>query len=160
MNQPASPRQPFLHIPVPWVFVLAYLLGVGLEILFPLGPLSSEVLLVSQIGGAVLFLIGAALAGWGLLMFHNARTTTVPGEMSSKLVTSGPYCISRNPMYLGLVFAYLGEAGLLSEVWPLLTLIFAIAYVNWFVIPIEEVRLKENFGNNYEQYCTKVHRWI
>ena len=159
-NRPKNVRQPFLHIPVPWVFVLAYFIGAGLEILFPFGTRSAEVLLVNQIGGAVLFLIGPAIAGWGLSVFHKARTTTVPGETSTKLVTTGLYRCSRNPMYLGLVFAYIGEAGLLIQIWPLFILLFTIAYVHWIVIPIEEARLKEDFGNQYEQYYTKVHRWI
>jgi protein-S-isoprenylcysteine O-methyltransferase Ste14 len=159
-NQPRNPKQPFLHLPVPWVFVLAYLIGAGPEILFPLDVRSSEVSLTSQIGGAVLFLIGATIAGWGLFIFHNARTTTVPGETSIKLVTSGPYRFSRNPMYVGLVIAYIGEAGLLVQAWPLLTLLFAVVYVNWFVIPIEEARLKENFADEYERYCAKVRRWM
>ena len=159
-NRPKNVRQPFLHIPVPWVFVLAFLIGAGLEILFPFGTRSAEVLLISQIGGAVLFLMGATIAGCGLFVFHKARTTTVPGETSTRLVTTGPYQFSRNPMYLGLVFAYIGEAGLLIQVWPLFILLLAIAYVNWIVIPIEEVRLQEDFGNQYEQYYTKVHRWI
>ncbi|MGA7193669.1 MAG: isoprenylcysteine carboxylmethyltransferase family protein [Anaerolineales bacterium] len=159
-NQSRDLKQPFLHIPVPWVFVFAYLIGAGLEVLFPFGIRSSEVSLVSQIGGAVFFLIGAIIAGWGLFIFHNARTTTVPGETSAKLVRSGPYQFSRNPMYVGLVVAYLEETGLLVQVWPLLTSLFAVVYVNWFVIPVEEARLKEDFGNEYEQYCAKVRRWI
>ena len=162
-NQQRNAVKPFwllMRLPVPWVFVLTYLIGVGLEILFPFGHRSAQVLLVSKIGGGVLFLIGAAIAAWGLFVFHKAHTTTVPGESSTKLVISGPYRFSRNPMYLGLIFAYVGEAGLLTQVWPLLVLPFGVAYVNGVVIPVEAAQLKEDFGNEYEQYRARVRRWI
>src|SRR5262249_1304923 len=139
---------------------LAYLVGVGLEILFPVGTHSHQVSLVSKLSGAVLFLTGAVLAGWGLLVFRKARTTTIPGKSSTTLVTSGPYRFTRNPMYWGLIFVYLGEAGLLVQVWPLFVLPFTVAYLNWIVIPVEEYRLKTDFGAEYEGYCATVHRWI
>src|SRR5262245_58779157 len=114
-----SPFQLLLRVPVPWVFVLTYLVGAGLEHVHRsytgASPLSGV-----QIAGAVLFLMGAALAGWSLLLFRKARTTTVPGKASSQLVTWGPYRFTRNPMYVSLSFAYLGEAGLLKQVWPVL----------------------------------------
>jgi protein-S-isoprenylcysteine O-methyltransferase Ste14 len=108
----------------------------------------------------VFFLIGAAVAAWGLLVFRKARTTTVPGKSSTAVVTAGPYRFSRNPMYCGLIIAYLGEAGLLVQLWPLIVLPFVVAYLNWIVIPVEESRLQEDFGAEYEQYRARVHRWI
>jgi len=59
----------------------------------------------------MLFAIGAVIASWSLLILHRARTTTVPGRASTKLVTWGPYRFTRNPMYVGLVCAYLGGRG-------------------------------------------------
>jgi len=155
-----KPFQLLMRLPVPWVFVLGYLIGVGLTMLFPFHIQSANVLQASPIVGGVLFLIGAVLAGWGLYVFHNAHTTTVPGETSARLVTWGPYRFTRNPMYVGLVLAYIGEAGLLVQVWPLPILLLVIAYVNWIVIPVEETRLKADFGSEYEQYSARVHRWI
>ena len=63
-------------------------------------------------------------------------------------------------MYVGLAVAYLGEAGILRQVWPVLLLPLTIAYLNWIVIPVEEVRLRDVFQGEYERYCTKVRRWI
>jgi protein-S-isoprenylcysteine O-methyltransferase Ste14 len=162
-NQPRNSMNPIrvlLHIPVPWVFVLVYLVGVVLQFLFPFDVHSPTVLTISRSLGVLLFVMGAVIAGWGLFIFHKARTTTVPGEASAELVMQGPYRFSRNPMYLGLTLAYLGEAGLLTQIWPILLLFFTLAYVNWMVIPLEEARLKEVFGDKYQQYCAKVHRWI
>ena len=148
-----------LRVPVPWVFVLAYLFGAALE---SMGrrAISPDTARVTTIAGVVLFVAGAVLAGWGLAIFRSVRTTTVPGEASKKLVTWGPYRFTRNPMYVGLSLAYLGEAGLLKQIYPVLLLPLVIAYVNWTVIPVEEARLKEVFGGDYERYRSKVRRWL
>ncbi len=154
-----NPIRLLLHVPVPWVFVLTYLVGVGLESAFPLGVPKGRLLGIT-VAGAVVFAAGAALAGWSLLLFKKARTTTVPGKLSSKLVTHGPYRISRNPMYVALVVAYLGEAGILNQVWPVILLPLTVAYINFIVIPVEEARLKEVFQEDYERYRKTVRRWI
>ena len=148
-----------MRVPVPWVFVLTYLLGVALESVRP-RAISPTAALVCTITGGVLFVVGGVIAGWGLLIFRKAGTTTVPGQLSMKLVTWGPYRFTRNPMYLGLALAYLGEAGLLKQVWPILVLPLTLAYVNWTVIPVEEARLKEAFQDKYELYRSHVRRWI
>jgi protein-S-isoprenylcysteine O-methyltransferase Ste14 len=135
-----NPVRFLLHVPVPWVFVLTYLLGVVLEHVHhrTLSP----------------------TLAWGLVLFGKAKTTTVPGKLSGKLVTWGPYRFTRNPMYVGLVLAYLGEAGLLKQIWPVVLLPFTVAYINWTVIPVEEAKLEEAFPNEYKQYRAKVPRWF
>jgi protein-S-isoprenylcysteine O-methyltransferase Ste14 len=154
-----NPLLLLLRVPVPWVFVLTYLLGVGLEYALPFRA-GNGGLPGIKVAGGVLFGIGAVIAGCGLLTFRAARTTTVPGQASSRLVTWGPYRFSRNPMYIGLIVAYLGEAGILRQVWPLFLLPLTVAYVNWIVIPLEESKLKEVFNEEYERYRMKVRRWL
>src|SRR5262249_45212543 len=147
------------HVPVPWVFVLAYLCGVGLEFVWPTPPAVTALPAIRPVGGVV-FVLGAVLAGWGWLTFWRARTTTVAGQASSALVTWGPYRFSRNPMYVGLSVAYVGEAGILGQAWPLAFLPLVLAYVNWVVIPVEESKLREVFGDGYERYRQQVRRWL
>jgi len=154
-----NPIRFLMHVPVPWVFVLTYLLGAILESIRP-ATIRPEAALVSTVAGGVLFAVGAVIAGWSLVLFRRARTTTVPGKSSVKLVTWGPYRLTRNPMYVGLAIAYLGEAGLLKQIWPFLVLPLTVAYLNWIVIPVEEAKLKEVFQDAYEQYSARVRRWI
>jgi len=73
------------------------LLGVVLEHMHH-HTISPTAALASRTAGAVLFAVGAVIAGWGLVLFGKAKTTTVPGKLSGKLVTWGPYRFSRNPM--------------------------------------------------------------
>ena len=148
-----------IAVPVPWVFVLASLCGVAIDVAFPLRP-PLEMMTVVKLAGGVLFVAGAVIAGWGWIMFWKADTTRVPGEASSSLVTHGPYRYMRNPMYVGLTLAYLGEAGMLTQIWPLLFLPLVLFYLNRVVIPLEEQKLTEVFGSAYDEYRRRVHRWI
>lgn len=159
MESSRNPIRLFLHLPVPWVFVLVYLIGVAAEYFWPLHLLGLSNNHLGAVGGVILG-IGAAIAGWGLLTFRRARTTTVPGELSSQMVTWGPYRFTRNPMYVGLTIAYLGEALLLRQFWPVLFLPLVLAYVNWIVIPLEESKLQEAFGEQYDRYRARVRRWL
>ena len=155
-----NPVRQLLKIPVPWVFVLGYVAGLVLQVWLPHGTLSQRAKWVSVGVGAGLFALGVVIAGWGLTLFRQASTTTVPGERSELLVTRGPYRLTQNPMYVGLTLAYLGEAGLLRQVWPLVVLPLVLAYLQWVVIPLEESRLRERFGAEYVAYCRRVRRWI
>jgi len=156
----AGPFRLLMRVPVPWVFVLTYLIGAGLEHVWPVQFDRNVSGRVTTSVGAVLFILGAIIAAWGLVTFHKARTTTVPGERSSRLVTWGPYRFSRNPMYVGLATAYLGEAFLLRQIWPAALLPFVLVYVNWIVIPVEQARLTEVFGAAYVTYQGRVRRWL
>jgi protein-S-isoprenylcysteine O-methyltransferase Ste14 len=148
-----------LRVPVPWVFVLTYVIGVGLEVAFFPGGLVREYKLLTLVG-FVIFSAGAGLAAWGWVIFRSARTTRVPGEASTTLVTWGPYRLTRNPMYVGLSVAYLGEAAILHQIVPVLLLPLTIAYLNGAVVPLEEERLRAVFTAEYDRYQSRVRRWL
>jgi protein-S-isoprenylcysteine O-methyltransferase Ste14 len=152
-------RSYLMRVPVPWVFVLAYLAGVLLERLCP-SHIAPAWLDRAKLAGVLLFALGLAIALWAQVLFRRRGTTTVPGEKSVSLVTSGPYSFTRNPMYVGLTLAYIGEAGILGQLWPLALLPLVVLYLDSTVIPVEERRLMEVFGQAYERYRAKVRRWI
>lgn len=155
-----TPFRLLMRLPVPWVFVLTYLMGAALEHVRSV-QLDQEVSeRVTRSVGVVLFALGATISGWGLMTFHAAHTTTVPGKASSQLVTWGPYRFSRNPMYVGLTIAYVGEAFLLRQLWPIALLPLVLAYVNWVVIPVEQAKLTEVFDGEYAAYQQRVRRWL
>lgn len=151
---------PFMNVPVPWVFVLMFLVGLGLHYLTPLTIQSAGIIFISRITGMVLTVGGALIAFSSLGIFRAARTTTVPFETPSKLITSGPYRFSRNPMYVGLTLIYLGVAGIQVQIWPVLLLPLLAIYIHRVVIPVEEARLRGVFGDAYEQYCARTRRWV
>lgn len=144
-----------IRIPVPWVFVLTYLIGLGVELVSGHHIFGPRIL-----PGEFVLILGLLIAGWGWTTFRIARTTTVPGRASVQLVTWGPYRFTRNPMYVGLTIGYLGEAILLGHFWPTVFLPVVWAYVNWVVIPVEEAKLGEVFGDAYAEYRRRVRRWV
>lgn len=152
------PNRPLLRMPVPWVFVLGFLLGVGLQALVPARVHAPGAVTALGVCGGIVFLLGAAQAGWSWWLFRRAGTTTVPGDAPQALVNTGPYRLTRNPMYAGLAVAYVGDAIAIPEFWALLFLPLVLAYVNWFVIPVEEASL--NCVPGYDDYHARVRRWI
>jgi protein-S-isoprenylcysteine O-methyltransferase Ste14 len=71
------------------------------------------------LGGLFIF-CGAVLTGSAVLKFKDVGTTVRPDRAASTLVISGPYKITRNPMYLGLACVYFGIAVAGQSVWALI----------------------------------------
>lgn len=156
----AARIHPAIRIPPPLLFVLTFLGGVGLQRLEPLDVNSAGVVEAANTAGIGLVAFGLLLALSCMGIFLWARTTLVPHGTAAKLITGGPYRYTRNPMYVSLVAVYLGVDGIRAGIWPLLLLPLPIIIVSKFVIPFEENRLKQLFGNTFEQYCAKVRRWL
>jgi protein-S-isoprenylcysteine O-methyltransferase Ste14 len=149
-----------MRIPVPWVFILLYLAGLAVQRVLPIAIHSSGLAWIIRMAGFVFIGIGIAFAFSALGIFRKTKTTTVPHETPSTLVTSGPYRFTRNPMYVGLTLEYLGVAGARLEIWPAIVLPLLLAYINFVVIPVEERNLRGVFGDAYQEYGARVARWL
>jgi protein-S-isoprenylcysteine O-methyltransferase Ste14 len=106
--------------------------------------------------------IGVGMDLHAVVTFMRTRTTVNPMRVhhSSRLVVTGLYRISRNPMYLGLVLALSGWALLLGSPLTLL-LVWALARILEVVqIVPEEAVLRVKFGSAYVDYSMRVHRWF
>jgi protein-S-isoprenylcysteine O-methyltransferase Ste14 len=110
----------------------------------------------------LLFVAGIALIVLARIAFAKADTTFSPlaPERSSRLVTTGVYRLTRNPMYLGTFFALLALAARLSNPAAAIAALLYVAYMNHFQIRPEEGVLRERFGSTYEAYTRRVRRWI
>ena len=114
-----------------------------------------------QILGVVLFLGSVGLVLYCSRLFsRDGKGTPVPIQPPTELVVSGIYQFSRNPIYVGQVgvllsyFSYSGELALLLYAfsWG--------AFVQGFILWIEEPELRRRFGPAYLGYCRAVPRWI
>ncbi|MFN6979725.1 MAG: methyltransferase family protein [Gemmobacter sp.] len=110
--------------------------------------------------GTLLVLAGAALMLAAVRRFVRARTTIVPHETPRALITAGVYRLSRNPIYLGDVLVLAGLC-LRWGAWPSLLLVpvFVAVITRRFILP-EEARLRATFGAAYEDWASRVRRWI
>ena len=107
-------------------------------------------------------LAGAVTSALGVVSFRRARTTVNPmkPELSSSLVVSGIYGLTRNPMYLGFLLVLLGWAVFLSSVLAFLFLPAFILYMNRFQIDPEERALAALFGQEFTAYKARARRWL
>lgn len=113
-----------------------------------------------SLAGAFLMIAGLALTITGAHTFHRAETPVRPFEESTTLVTHGPFGLSRNPMYLGMVVALAGTAVLLGTLTPwVVPSVFAVVIHNFFVVP-EERLMEQIFGDDYRAYRSRVRRWL
>ncbi|MFA4824488.1 MAG: isoprenylcysteine carboxylmethyltransferase family protein [Methanoregula sp.] len=138
-------------------FIILLVLSVLLHFVFPVLVFLSPPLTYS---GFLIIGFGLVLAFCSRSLFLKNATTLQPSEEPTSLVTSGPFRISRNPIYLGMASILLGVAVLLGT---LVTLVFPVIFViliEFFIIPGEERKLEKIFGEPYREYKKSVRRWI
>lgn len=107
-------------------------------------------------------LVGAAVAIAGVVEFRRAGTTVDPlhPEKSARIVETGVYRFSRNPMYLGFGLALLAMALWLSAFSAVVWVVVFACYVTRFQILPEERALRARFGAEFERYAGAVRRWL
>jgi protein-S-isoprenylcysteine O-methyltransferase Ste14 len=110
--------------------------------------------------GWALVLLFAAWNGWALLLFARHDTGLLPGQETRAMIEEGPYRLSRNPLYVGLLALYAGLTLLAPTVWGLVLLPVAVLLVRWGAIRPEERFLRERFGPAYDDYAQRVRRWL
>jgi len=120
--------------------------------------------LVVIILGITIYLVCAIsflLRGLGTPMIWFAKPLKfLVGEEPKKLVASGIYKFSRNPMYVGVLMTVLGEALFYQRMVLIHYFIFLFILFHLVVIMIEEPHLKKKFGKEYEEYRKKTRRWL
>jgi protein-S-isoprenylcysteine O-methyltransferase Ste14 len=109
--------------------------------------------------GVLLIVVGLIPPVHVFVQFVRAGGTPMPGAMTTRLVVTGFNRYVRNPIYLGAVAIFLGEALVL---WRLSLLLYALAawlgvgaFVRWY----EEPALVRRFGSDYEAYRRAVPAW-
>jgi len=156
-----TPERSKLALKVPPVVVLlVVLIAVYIhDQLFPLGNILGE---SRYMLAQVLFALAVFIAIAGIVSFKRAKTTVNPVqiEKASSLVTSGMFRITRNPMYLGMLLLVIGFAIRLDNPIALIWAVVFQQYMNRFQIFPEERMLAFLFGDAYENYMTRVRRWL
>jgi len=111
--------------------------------------------------GGLLFALGAATyfrCAWEFAA--RGLGTPAPIAPTKFLVTTALHRHVRNPMYLGVALAIVGEAALFRSLHVLVYAAVMLTIAHIFVVLYEEPTLARQFGESYEEYRRSVPRWI
>ena len=77
--------------------------------------------------GVVLTVAAMALNFWALPKFRRAQTSMMPYKPTTAIIDTGPFALTRNPLYLAMALLYVGITLIVNTIWPLLLLPFVLA---------------------------------
>jgi len=141
----------------PLILGAAIALGLILNYFWPAKVLARS--LAVPLGILIVFVAVAI----GILAVREMVTASTPLDVrkrSTRIVTSGIFQQSRNPIYLGMVLFCIGVAFLVDSLWLLGLVPLFAAILQKGVIEPEEAYLERNFGEEYLRYKARVPRWI
>jgi protein-S-isoprenylcysteine O-methyltransferase Ste14 len=149
--------KPGVVAPPPLVYLGAILVGALLERVWRLeiptagwGPAV----------GALLIIVAGVFLVLAVLEFKRAGTPPEPYKPTTAIVRSGPYRVTRNPIYLSFTLVQLGIALWMGSGWILVLLLPALVFMHYGVITREERYLERKFGDEYVKYRRAVRRWM
>ena len=147
-------RKPVLP---PTFFWTAAVLSAILHFVLPvISIISFPVTLV----GLVPIAFGAVLNIWADQLFTKKSTTVKPFDTPTALIIEGPFAWFRHPMYLGMVAILLGLSLICGSLSSLVGPIGFWLVVRFRFVWTEEQSMTEVFGEEYENYRSKVHSWL
>ena len=122
---------------------------------------------MSALGVALMGLGGALSAAAVVVLIRNfvrfvveGRGTPSPVLQTERLVVGGDYRFVRNPMYLAVIAAILGQAMIFGSLALLLYALAVWAIMATFVRWYEEPLLQNRYGEEYGRYRRGVRAWV
>lgn len=140
-------------MPIPEVHLVGLVAGIILHLFIP-----SRLFQRSWVGHAIgwpVLAAGVFVAAWAVKIIE-AMDIAAP----TKLISTGPYAFSRNPMYIAWTLINLGVALAANTIWVIALLPAVLAVTHFFVIPREERSLEQKFGDEYREYQASVRRYL
>jgi protein-S-isoprenylcysteine O-methyltransferase Ste14 len=138
-------------------FIALMVLSIGMHFLYPIKKILYPPFTYL---GFALIVVGIILNLWTDWLFKKTDTTVKPFKDPKVLLISGPFRISRHPMYLGMASILLGVAMIHGTIITFLFPILFVSIMEFLFIPFEEKNLDRIFGVKYVDYKKKVRRWI
>jgi len=146
-------------IPPPIVFVAFLLIGFAAHWIMPLEFIFHEWYVRFAVRIPI-SIVSGFIALNAFVIMKKGKTAINFNSQTTKFITKGSFCFTRNPLYLALLLLFGSIAILANSIWLLVLLIPLFIIFNFSVVPREERYLKECFGEEYIQYKNKVRRWI
>ena len=147
-----------------WFFP-PYLVLIGLIISFLLEFLlyKNEIFdnsIVFRLIGIVLSIGAIFLFVKSVKIFNVKNEKLHPRSISTQVFKDGPFRISRNPIYLAMVFLLIGIGLTFNSFWFLYSGVVIAIMLHYGVIIPEENYLEKEFGKDYLEYKKSVRRWL
>jgi len=109
--------------------------------------------------GVLLCLAGLVLLWWSVISFGQSFLVGIDTEHPDKLITTGAFAFSRNPIYVAFGIILLGQF-LVFPNWLLLVYLVAAVVLFHRQVMREEDFLKKHYGEEYAEYCIRVRRYF
>ena len=142
------------------VFGIPFLASIALQFVIPLSLPQGILRQLLIPVGIALVIIGIGFVVLARRELAQYGQPTDPGHPTSKVVKTGVFAISRNPLYLGGSILLLGIALVLNTLWAIVMLLLSIIICHYVLIIPEELYLATKFGNKYAEYIASVSRWL
>lgn len=146
--------------PPPLIFLSGLIPGGIIQWFYPLRIFPLEYLTILRIAGIALIVFGFGIVLIARAKMQKAETNIEPWKPTNAVISDGIYAVSRNPIYVAMVFIYLGATLIFNALWLLTFLILVLFTIHFGVILREEKYLENKFGAEYLEYKTRVRRWI
>ena len=114
--------------------------------------------LISWIG-VLLCAAGLLLLLWSLISFGKSFRVGIDTEHPDKLIKTGVFAITRNPIYVAFASILLGQFLIFSN-WILLVYMIAGVWLFHRQVLREEDYLKKHYGKEYIEYSNQVRRYL
>ena len=106
--------------------------------------------------GIILYTVGSSIAIWAKITMGKVWGMSAEHDLSrqNKLISSGPFKHSRNPIYLGLTLTLLGYSLVFKSIFIILNIL--VIFYFYYDAKKEEKILEKYFGKAYLKYKSQV----
>ena len=136
-----------------YLLVLCYIVG---EFVIPKYSLLYPINLIGILG----LVISLVFFFSGFNIFKSYAENPVPTTSSERLIKTGVFAYTRNPIYLSLVLFHLSMFLVFENVMYLLSAVGQTIWIHNYIIKFEEEYLLGKFTDEYQRYMNAVSRWL
>ena len=136
-----------------YLLVICYVIG---EFVIPQYSLLYPINLIGILG----LVISLVFFFSGFNIFKSYAENPVPTTSSERLIKTGVFAYTRNPIYLSLVLFHLSMFLVFENVMYLLSAVGQTIWIHNYIIKFEEEYLLGKFTDEYQRYMNAVSRWL
>jgi protein-S-isoprenylcysteine O-methyltransferase Ste14 len=141
----------------PWLFLICAASGTIAHLACPYRFALAPWALAAAIG---LWLAATGFTLWGVRAMKAGGTNVRPDQPALSIVSNGPFALTRNPLYLGMIGLFTGVGIAIGSPAFLTALLPLVVVLHFGVVLREERYLEAKFGDSYRAYKARVRRWI